>query len=407
MATLVGTRPPTAASLPRVPNRLLLILAAIVAGNLVWYFGANALLTIDQIPDTGRDALHKLLLLADVGIGLFIVAEWMGPRLRYFTRRMVLGALTVFIIVALVYFVLNAIPGEKWYSHLLNVRNQTPAQIALIMHHYGIDRPVYVQFLGYLNQLIAIPPDLGYSSALSQTVWDAISTHIGPTAVLMTTAYVVQMLIAIPVGVISAVKPYSKVDSFVTGFSFFGISMPNYWFGSMLIYVFAILPIQLGHSAIFPVGGQHTGEQTGLGDLAWHLVLPVIVLAVQGIAQDARYTRSAMLDVLGQDYIRTARAKGLTGYAVIMRHAFRNSLLPIITLAGLEIPQLFAGAIITEFVFNWHGMGQLTVNQAESGDLITVVGIMLVLASLVVIGNIIADLAYTLADPRITFGKRA
>jgi peptide/nickel transport system permease protein len=407
MATLVGTRPPTAASLPRLPTRLLLILAAIVAGNLVWYFGANALLTIDQIPDTGRDALHKLLLLADVGIGLFIVAEWMGPRLRYFTRRMVLGALTVFIIVALVYFVLNAIPGEKWYSHLLNVRNQTPAQIALIMHHYGIDRPVYVQFLGYLNQLIAIPPDLGYSSALSQTVWDAISTHIGPTAVLMTTAYVVQMLIAIPVGVISAVKPYSKVDSFVTGFSFFGISMPNYWFGSMLIYVFAILPIQLGHSAIFPVGGQHTGEQTGLGDLAWHLVLPVIVLAVQGIAQDARYTRSAMLDVLGQDYIRTARAKGLTGYAVIMRHAFRNSLLPIITLAGLEIPQLFAGAIITEFVFNWHGMGQLTVNQAESGDLITVVGIMLVLASLVVIGNIIADLAYTLADPRITFGKRA
>src|ERR1035437_9123869 len=186
MATLVGTRPPTAASHPRLPTRLLLILAAIVAGNLVWYFGANALLTIDQIPDTGRDALHKLLLLADVGIGLFIVAEWMGPRLRYFTRRMVLGALTVFIIVALVYFVLNAIPGEKWYSHLLNVRNQTPAQIALIMHHYGIDRPVYVQFLGYLNQLIAIPPDLGYSSALSQTVWDAISTHIGPTAVLMT-----------------------------------------------------------------------------------------------------------------------------------------------------------------------------------------------------------------------------
>ena len=407
MATLVGTRPPTAASLPRVPTRLLLIIAAIVASNLVWYFGANALLNINQIPDTGRDALHKLLLLTDIGIGLFIVAEWMGPRLRYFTRRMVLGALTVFIIVALVYFVLNAIPGEKWYSHLLNVRNQTPQHLAEIKHHYGIDRPVYVQFLAYLNQLVAIPPDLGYSTPLSQTVWDAISSHIGPTAILMSTAYIVQMLIAIPVGVISAVKPYSKVDSFVTGFSFFGISMPNYWFGSMLIYLFAILPIQLGHNAIFPVGGQHTGEQTGLGDLAWHLVLPVIVLAVQGIAQDARYTRSAMLDVLGQDYIRTARAKGLSGYAVIMRHAFRNSLLPIITLAGLEIPQLFAGAIITEFVFNWHGMGQLTVDQAESGDLITVVGIMLVLASLVVIGNIIADLAYTLADPRITFGKRA
>jgi peptide/nickel transport system permease protein len=393
--------------MPRVPTRLLLILAAVLAANAVWYFGADLLMTAGQIPDTGRDALRKLLLLADIGVGFFMAAEWMGPRLRYFTRRMVLGALTVFIIIALVYFVLNAIPGEKWYSHLLNVRNATPEHIAAIKHHYGIDRPVYVQFLGYLNQLIALPPDLGYSTPLSQTVWDAISSHVGPTAVLMITAYVVQMLIAIPIGVISAVRPYSKLDSFVTGFSFFGISMPNYWFGSMLIYLFAILPIQLGHNAIFPVGGQHTGEQTGIGDLAWHLVLPVVVLAVQGIAQDARYTRSAMLDVLGQDYIRTARAKGLSGYSVIMRHAFRNSLLPIITLAGLEIPQLFAGAIITEFVFNWHGMGQLTVNQAESGDLITVVGIMLVLATLVVIGNIVADLAYTLADPRITFGKRA
>jgi peptide/nickel transport system permease protein len=409
MATLVGTgtRRPSTASLPRIPTRLLLVLLAVVLANVLWFFGANVLDSANQIPDAGRDALHKLLLLADVGAFMFMVAEWMGPRLRYFTRRLVLGAITVFIIVALVYFVLNAIPGEKWYSHLLNVRNATPAHIANLKHVLGIDRPIYVQFLTYLNQLIGIPPNLGYSTALSETVWNAIITHIGPTAILLGTSYVVQMLIAIPVGVISAVKPYSKIDTFVTSFSFFGISLPNYWFGSMLIYLFAILPIQLGHSAIFPVGGQHTGEQTGIGDLAWHLVLPVIVLAVQGIAQDARYTRSAMLDVLGQDYIRTARAKGLSGWAVIMRHAFRNSLLPIITLAGLEIPQLFAGAIITEFVFNWHGMGQLTVNQAESGDLITVVGIMMVLASLVVIGNIIADLAYTLADPRITFGKRA
>jgi peptide/nickel transport system permease protein len=407
MATVAGTRRPVTAALPRIPTRLLLILAAIAAANALWFYGANALDSINQIPDTGRDALHKLLLLADVGTAMFMAAEWMGPRLRYFTRRLVLGAITVFIIITLIYFVLNAIPGEKWYSHLLNIRNQTPEHLAAIKHHYGIDRPVYVQFLAYLNQLLNIPPDLGYSTPLSQTVWDAISTHIGPTAILMGTSYVVQMLIAIPVGVISAVKPYSKIDNFVTSFSFFGISLPNYWFGSMLIYLFAILPIQLGHSAIFPVGGQHTGEQTGIADLAWHLVLPVIVLAVQGIAQDARYTRSAMLDVLGQDYIRTARAKGLSGYAVIMRHAFRNSLLPIITLAGLEIPQLFAGAIITEFVFNWHGMGQLTVDQAESGDLITVVGIMMVLASLVVIGNIVADLAYTLADPRITFGKHA
>ena len=329
MATLVGTgtRRPSAAALPRIPTRLLVVLAIIIAGNVLWYFGANALDTTGQIPDKGRDALHKMLVLVDIGAILTIAAEWMGPRLRYFTRRMVLGAITVFIIIALVYFVINAIPGEKWYSHLLNTRNVTPQHIAHLKHLLGIDRPIYVQFLTYLNGLLQLPPDLGYSTALSQNVWDAIVTHIGPTAILMITSYIVQMLIAIPVGVISAVKPYSKIDNFVTSFSFFGISLPNYWFGSMLIYLFAILPIEVGHSAIFPVGGQHTGEQTGIGDLAWHLVLPVIVLAVQGIAQDARYTRSAMLDVLGQDYIRTARAKGLSETGVVIRHALKNGLI--------------------------------------------------------------------------------
>jgi peptide/nickel transport system permease protein len=145
---------------------------------------------------------------------------------------------------------------------------------------------------------------------------------------------------------------------------------------------------------------------SGLTDLAWHLVLPVIVLAVQSIAGYARFIRSAMLEVLSQDYIRTARAKGLAGRRVVIRHAFRNSLLPFITLMGLDIPTLFVGAIITEVVFNWPGMGQLFVSSASANDFPILIGIALILSMLVVLGNLVADVAYTWADPRISYEKR-
>ena len=423
MATLAQTRPPLAPAVPRVriPWRPLAILGAVLAANLLLYYMAVWLFQGldagfvhfqgDKIPDTGRDALHKLLWVGDACIGLWIAGEFLGGRTRYFLTRLAVGILTVFLITTAVYFLLTVLPGEKWYSHLINGKNQSEAAKQAILHHYGLDRPLIVQYLTYINQLLQFPPDLGYSTPLHDTVWNAIKLRAPQTFVLMGTSYVVQIIIAIPIGVISAVRPYGKLDNAVTFFSFFGISIPNFWLGSMLLYLLVFLPISSGGSKIFPAGQYHSNLETPLlsdwGDLAWHLVLPVIVLAVQGIASYARYTRSAMLDVLGLDYIRTARAKGLSGYAVVMKHAFRNSLLPVITLAGLDIPQLFAGAIITETVFNWQGMGQVTVNEADSGDLIFVVGVLVVLAVLVVVGNLIADLAYTIADPRISYGKRA
>lgn len=362
---------------------------------------------------------------------------------KYIVKRLALGLLTV-LAVALVMFIFQQLVPDKPYSFLLrSIRTNSAAdfdkQVAIIKARFGYDQPFYVQFLFYIRNLLhplyswfytddsvrnnlcaslgdnctvttgfhlraPLGPDFGFSQTLHEDVWSAISSRIQATAQLMGSAYVVTLIIAIPVGIISAVRQYSRLDNFVTSASFVGISLPNYWFGTILIYLFAILPYQHGVGNIFPAGQQHSnGVDSGLLDLAWHLVLPVIVLAVQSIAGYARYVRASMLEVLSQDYIRTARAKGLANRRVVLRHAFRNSLLPFITLMGIDIPQLFVGAVITEFVFSWPGMGKLFVDSAGGSDFPTLTGIALMLSAFVVIGNLIADLAYTWADPRIAY----
>jgi len=297
---------------------------------------------------------------------------------RYIIRRLILGVLTIVVITFVVYALLWALP-EKPYAFLINRPNQSQAQRLAIIERFGADKPFIVQYGKFLLNLLKWPPDLGDSLTQHTSVANAIGLRIGNTPILMGTSYI------------------------VTSLSFVGISLPNFWFGSMLIFAFAVFPHEHGFPTIFPEGGMHSNNTTGLLDLAWHLVLPVIVLAVQGIAQYARYIRSSMLEVLSQDYIRTARAKGLADRRVVLRHALRNSLLPLITLMGLDIPQLFVGAVVTEFVFNWPGMGRLFVDSASANDYSILLGILLILSVFVVVGNLIADLAYTWADPRISY----
>jgi len=362
---------------------------------------------------------------------------------KFIVKRIALGVLTV-LVVAMVMFLFQQIIPEKPYAGLLrSIRGiNDPAefdrQVQVIKARFGYDQPWFIQFLFYLRGLAhplyswfytdssvrtilcngagdcsintgfqlrtPLPPDLGSSVVLHETVWSSISVRISATAQLMFSSYVVTLLIAVPVGIISAVRQYSRLDNFVTSASFIGISLPNYWFGTILVYAFAILPYEHGLPRFFPAGGQHNpGVDSGALDLAWHLCLPIVVLAVQSIAQYARFIRASMLEVLNLDYIRTARAKGLANSRVVMRHAFRNSLLPFITLMGLDIPQLFVGAVITEFIFSWPGMGQLFVNSADAPDFPVLTGIALLLSAFVVAGNLVADLAYTWADPRISY----
>lgn len=230
----------------------------------------------------------------------------------------------------------------------------------------------------------------------SEPVVSMILERMGPTLILMGTALVLGLLIAIPLGILSATKQYSKLDYiFVTG-SFLGISIPNFFLGLILVYVFAV---QLSW---LPSGGmKEVGGDGGFGTLLVHMILPIIVLVANVAGRNIRYVRSSMLEILGQDYLRTARAKGLKELFVVNRHALRNALIPIVTIIGLEIPILFGGAVVIEQIFSWPGIGQLTLSSIMNRDYSTLMGLNLVAAFVVIAANILTDIVYAFVDPRI------
>jgi peptide/nickel transport system permease protein len=219
-----------------------------------------------------------------------------------------------------------------------------------------------------------------------------------PTLKLTVSALILSYLIAIPIGVLIATRRYTWIDYVATFFAFMGISLPTFFLGLAGIYVFALRLRWL------PVSGTMTlGGEGGTVDAILHLALPATVLAVAGAGALTRYVRSSMLDVLGQDYVRTARAKGQIEAIVLRRHALRNALIPVITLAGLQLPTLLAGAVITEQVFEWPGMGRLTIEAINQRDYPVLMGITLITALLVTAGNLLADLTYSIIDPRIRY----
>ncbi len=322
---------------------------------------------------------------------------------KYIVRR-VLQAVPLLLVISLILFTIIQLLPEKPWALLLHNPRITPEDRARILAYYGWDQPFVVQYVLYMKHLLQIPPDLGNSYFSHQSTLSLIAQRFPNTAILMGSNYIVTLAVAIPIGIIAAVKQYSKFDNLLTTSAFVGISLPNFWFGLMLIILLAVIPFEHFGFKIFPTNSMwdqgHEGDPL---NLAWHLVLPTIVLAVQSIARYSRYIRSSMLDVLNQDYIRTARAKGLTEARVVLRHALRNSLLPLITLMGLDIPQLFSGALITEQVFAWPGMGRLFWDAASKSDYQVLMGILVIVSLLVVVGNLLADVAYGWADPRIQY----
>src|SRR5262252_1317256 len=308
---------------------------------------------------------------------------------QYLVRRL-LGAVPLLLVISVMLFtILQLQPIHAW-DQLLYRPNITEADKARILAYYGFDKPAPIQYLLWMRNLIHL--DLGTSYFSHQPTLELIGQRLPNTGILMITAYSLALVLAIPIGVISAVKQYSKFDNFVTTAAFFGFSIPNFWLGLMLIILFAVIPYEHIGFKIFPTSGMYdSGLEGDPFNLAWHLVLPAVVLTVQFIAQYSRFIRSAMLDVLNHDFIRTARAKGLTEKRVVVRHAFRNALLPLISLMGIDIPRLFVGALITEQVFAWPGMGRLFWKAAGDGDV------------QVLLGNLVADLAYGWADPRVQF----
>ena len=258
----------------------------------------------------------------------------------------------------------------------------------------GLDKPFYIQYLVWLGQLLQ--GNLGTSMKSYLEVSDMIGSHIGPTLLLMGTSLIVGLAIAVPAGIFSAIHQYKKRDYAVVTLSFVGMSIPGFFLALMLIYLFTV---RLGW---LPSGGMTTlGTDGGFLDVVLHMIMPVTVLAVSIAGSNIRYVRSAMLEILQSDYLRTAKAKGIGRRRVIFKHALRNALIPIITVIGMQIPTLFGGSIIVEKIFSWPGLGSYLVDAIYLRDVPVIMGIVALIIVIVLLTNLVLDIIYTWLDPRL------
>ncbi len=318
---------------------------------------------------------------------------------RFLARRLFHGVIILIGLSILMFTLLVFTPGDP--VELMAVSNPEikPEDVAMLRAYYGLDDPVYVRYFKWLRSVLK--GDLGYSRTYGTPVAKLIVQRLRNTLTLLASAVAVAFTVGITVGIYSALHQYSPADYAVTVFAFAGLAMPVFWQGIVFILIFAVwLPW-------FPAGGMMTpGVAPGWPaflDRLWHLVLPVSVLATSGMASWTRYMRSSMLEVVRQDYVRTARAKGNPEQAVIKRHALRNALIPIITLVALSIPGILNGAVLTETVFSWPGMGLLLFQAVLGHDHNVAMSVLLFLALMTVIFNLLADIAYGFADPRIRY----
>lgn len=308
------------------------------------------------------------------------------------SRRLLITLPVLFFVTIFNFLIISMAPGDPVDAYFNPYATDT--DLANRRASLGLDKPMYVQYGVWLGNLLR--GNLGFSYTNYEPVTHILAQRIGPTLLLMGTAMLVAYLMAIPIGILSATRQYSVLDYGITGFSFVGISVPAFFFGLFGIYIFAVKLHWL------PTGGMYRlGGEANFLDRLQHLILPVLVLAAAICGKMARYVRSSMLDVLNQDYLRTARAKGLKETVVVGRHALRNALIPIITVIGLDIPLLIGGAVVTEQIFQWPGIGQLTIQSIGSRDYPVLMAINLLSAIFVVLANLLTDIAYRIADPRI------
>lgn len=321
----------------------------------------------------------------------------------YILRRILQAIPILFFLSVFLFGVVRLMPGGPLAQAERNP-NVTPEQLAALRVRLGLDQPLPVQYVKWIRAFV-LEGDWGYSIKFRRPVAEMIWERVPATLLLFSVGFLVMLLFAIPIGVYSAIKPYSFFDNLITTFSFAGQSVPVYWLGLILIVVF-YLNVQnpFGTGPLFPAGGMYTiGREGELLDLLWHLVLPIAAMSFSWIAWYSRFLRSSMRDTLNEDYVRTARAKGLSLRTVHFRHALRNALLPLVTLIALDLPTVFGGAVFIETIFAWPGMGRLFWDAAKGRDYPILLAVMMIYAALTLLFNLIADIVYGFLDPRIRY----
>lgn len=316
---------------------------------------------------------------------------------KYLIRRIFLQGIPVLLgFTILLYFVITIAPGSP-VNHLRGIPDLDPSFLEKRKAQLGLNDSFLVQYFRWLGQVLK--GDLGHSFDSSRRpVIDLIKERMPATILLSGVSMLFAWLLGIPIGIFSARRQYSSFDYILTFFAFVGISVPSFFFGLILLYVFAL---KLNW---FPAGGFFlAGEIHTFAGYVRYLTLPALTLALGTIASIARYMRSSLLEVLPQDYLRTARAKGVKETMIIYKHALRNALIPILTLIGFMIPSIFSGAIIVESIFAWPGLGSLAIQAVNERNYPVMMGINLMFAVLIFLGSLIADLSYALADPRIRY----
>lgn len=311
---------------------------------------------------------------------------------RYLLIRVLQGVVLLCIVSAVVFLIVHSTPGGP---AILNNPDVDPQTARALAQDLGLTDPITVQYGRWLGRALA--GNFGKSYQHQYPVIGLIRARMPNTLILAGAALLLAVIIAVPLGVVSAVRRYSAVDYAATVGAFFGVSIPNFWLGIMFIVLFSVT---LGW---LPSAGMRTaGAAASTADLLRHLVMPAVVLSTFPLAQLMRYARSSMVETLGQDYIRTAQAKGLAPRRVIARHALRNALIPVVTVLGVVTPRLLSGAVITETIFAWPGLGRLAVDAAITRDYPVIMGLTMTTAVMVIISNLVTDVAYVALDPRIS-----
>jgi peptide/nickel transport system permease protein len=311
---------------------------------------------------------------------------------RYIVGRVLQAVVLLILVTVITFGLIHAAPGGP--SAVMADTKLPAAQLQRMRANLGLDKPVPVQYAKWLEALAR--GDFGVSYTDNRPVTQEIGNRLPNTLLLAGASFVLALLISIPLGIYSARRAHTVLDDVISGASFVGLSIPVFWFGIVLIIIFSVKLRWL------PSSGMYTSNQPhSLTDLVKHMAMPTVVLAVPNLATFTRYVRASVLEAMSQDYVRTARAKGLTETTVTYRHVLRNALMPIVTIVGLTLPVVVAGAAVTESVFGWPGMGRLAVDAAFTRDYPVVMGITVLVAAAVIVINLLTDLAYLVIDPRV------